>query len=291
VSEQSLLALEFEENRAHLRAVAYRMLGSPTEADDAVQAAWFRLSRADTSDVENLRGWLTAVVAGVCLDMLRTHASWRDNSLEVTQRESVVGAAGWSEPEHEVLLADSVGLALLVVLDTLGPAERLAFVLRDIFAVPFDEIATIVDCSPAAARQLASRARRRVQGAEPDADADPSRRRQIVDAFLAAARASDFTLLLALLDPDVVLRADAGAVATGAMREVLGAAAVAEQFAGRARMARTALVDGVVDAIWAQGGRPRVHFAFTIRDGTIVDIDLRADPARLDALDVVVLDG
>ncbi len=278
------LAERFEANRTHLRAVAYRMLGSRTEADDAVQEAWLRLSRADTSDVENLRGWLTTVVARVCLDMLRSRKSRREESLGPHVPEPM------TDPEHEALLADSVGLALLVVLRTLAPAERVAFVLHDMFDLPFEEIAPIVGRTPAAARQLASRARRRVQSASSTPETDVSRQRAVVDAFLAASRGGDFGALLALLDPDVVLRADAAAVQIGATAKVRGAAAVAETFAGRARVARPAMVDGRVGLVWAPGGQPRVVFGITIVRGRIVDIELLADPERLGRLDVRFLD-
>src|SRR5437588_2727088 len=229
MSEHDWLAERFEENRSHLRAVAYRMLGSPSEAEDAVQEAWLRLSRSDTSGVENLRGWLTTVVARVSLDMLRSRRSRREELLNVHVPEPTVHDT--IDPEDEALLGDSVGLAMLVVLQTLAPAERVAFVLHDMFAVPFDEIAPIVRRSPAAARQLASRARRRVQGAATVPDTDLTRQRAVVDAFLAAARAGDFDALLALLDPDAVLRADGAAVPSGASREVRGAAAVAKRAA------------------------------------------------------------
>ncbi|MGH7460911.1 MAG: sigma-70 family RNA polymerase sigma factor, partial [Longimicrobiales bacterium] len=235
------LAERFESNRTHLRAVAYRMLGSRTEADDALQEAWLRVSRADTSAIENLGGWLTTVVARVCLDQLRTRKSRREESID---RQVAASQENALDPEQQALLADSVGLALLVVLETLTPAERVAFVLHDMFDLPFDEIAPIVGRSATAARQLASRARRRVQGANARPDADRSRQRTVVDAFLAAARSGDFTALLALLDPDVVLRADAAAVLSGAEEEVLGAAAVARTFAGRASAAQPALIDG-----------------------------------------------
>src|SRR5438105_7873265 len=240
MDEQGWLAARFEENRTHLGAVAYRMLGSPSDADDAVQESWLRLSRSGTSGVENLGGWLTTVVARVCLDMLRSRTSRREEPLEAYVPDPIVSREGGIDPEHEALLADSVGLALLVVLDTLNPAERLAFVLHDLFAVPFDEIAPIVGRSETAARQLASRARRRVQGAATAPDADLTRQREVVDAFLAASRGGDFDALLAVLDPDVVLRADSAAVHMGASREVRGAAAVAKQFSGRARFAQLA---------------------------------------------------
>jgi RNA polymerase sigma factor (sigma-70 family) len=289
MAESDWLAERFEENRSHLRAVAYRMLGSLSEADDAVQEAWLRLSRSDTSGVENLGGWLTTIVARVCLDMLRSRSSRREEPLGERLPEPIASREGVSDPEHEALLADSVGLALLVVLETLGPAERLAFVLHDMFAVPFDEIAPIVGRSPAAARQLASRARRRVQGAATVPDTDLTRQRAVVGAFLAASRGGDFDALLALLDPDVVLRADRAAVQAGASSEVRGAAAVANTFSGRARAAQPALVNGAVGAVWAPGGRPRVVFGFTITRGKIVEIDLLADPERLSQLDLAVL--
>lgn len=293
------LAAQFEQNRTHLRAVAYRMLGSLNEADDAVQEAWLRLSRANTSDVANLGGWLTTVVARVCLDMLRSRASRREEFLGAQVSEPIASRADGSDPEHEALLADSVGLALLVVLDTLTPAERLAFVLHDIFDVSFDEIAPIVERSPTAARQLASRARRRVRGSAMTPATDRTRQRAVVNAFLAASRNGDFAALLALLDPDVVLRADSVAVSMSAAREsagapkmtpeLRGAAAVAELFKGRAQAAQPALVNGAVGMAWAPGGRPRVVFSLTITDGKIVAIDQIADPARLRQLDVVVL--
>jgi RNA polymerase sigma-70 factor (ECF subfamily) len=254
-----------------------------------VQEAWLHLSRAGASGVANLGGWLTTVVARVCLDMLRARTARREEPLGAHLPEPRGTDGG--NPEDEVLLADSVGLALLVVLDTLSPAERLAFVLHDIFAVPFDEIAPIVGRSPTAARQLASRARRRVRGAGPVPAADQARRRALVAAFLAASRAGDFKALLAALSPDVVLRADAAAVRAGAAREVHGAAAVAETFAGRARFAQPALVNGAPGAVWAPGGRPRVVFGFTITDETIVAIDILADPEHLRGLDLAILDN
>jgi RNA polymerase sigma factor (sigma-70 family) len=285
MDDREWLADRFEAHRAHLRAVAYRMLGSTGEADDAVQEAWIRLSRAGADDVANLGGWLTTVVSRVCLDMLRSRSSRREEPFDTPVHEAVsdpVGAA--VDPEQEALLADSVGPALLVVLETLAPAERLAFVLHDLFAVPFDEIAAILGRSPAAARQLASRARRRVQGASAAPGADPGRQRAVVDAFLAASRDGDFDALVALLDPDVVLRADPAAVRTGAQAEVRGARAVAGTFSGRARFARPALVDGAAGAVWAPGGRPRVAFRFTITGGRITGIDLVADPEQLGRL-------
>jgi RNA polymerase sigma factor (sigma-70 family) len=288
MDERGWLAERFEENRKHLRAVAYRMLGSPSEADDAVQEAWLRLSRSGASGIENLDGWLTTVVARVCLDMLRSRESRQEEPLGV--HADVVSPEDGVDPEHEALLGDSVGLALVVVLETLAPAERVAFVLHDLFAVPFEEIAPIVGRSPAAARQLASRARRRVRGGATVPEADISRRREVVDAFLAASRGGDFEALLAVLDPDVVLRADDAAVEMGAEREVRGAAAVAETFSGRARAARPALVDGAVGLVWSQGGGPRVVFGFTITEGKIVEVDLIADPERLSQLDLAILE-
>jgi RNA polymerase sigma factor (sigma-70 family) len=291
MDEHDWLAARFEEHRPHLRTVAYRLLGSLSEAEAAVQDAWLRLSRADTSGVANLGGWLTTVVARVCLNMLQARKSRREEPLGAHGPEPLVRGGEGTDPEHEALLADAVGPALLVVLDTLAPAERVAFVLHDVFAVPFEEIAPIVGRSPAAARQLASRARRRVQGAATVPDADHTRQRTVVDAFLAAARGGDFHALLALLDPDIVLRADPTAVQAGAAEEVRGAAAVAATFAGRARFAQPALVNGAVGLVWAPGGQPRVVFDFTITRGKIVAIDLIADPARLRQLDLAVLNN
>jgi RNA polymerase sigma-70 factor (ECF subfamily) len=287
--EHDVLAEQFEANRAHLLAVAYRMLGSMSEADDAVQEAWLRLSRADSSEVENLGGWLTTIVARVCLDILRSRKSRPEEPFGMLSPEPVAIGVNGIDPEHETVLADSVGLALLVVLETLTPAERLAFVLHDMFDVPFDEIAPIVGRSPAAARQLASRARRRVQGAPMVSDADLSRRREIVDAFLAASRGGDFDALLALLDPDVVLRADRAVVEMGGEGEVFGAKAVAVTFAGRARAAQPALIDGVPGLVWAQDGKARVVFDFKFADGRIVEINMLADQTRLADLDVTIL--
>lgn len=299
MAELEWLAERFEANRPHLRAVAYRMLGSLTEADDAVQETWLRLNRADTSDVENLGGWLTTVAARVCLDMLRSRTRRREEPFGAHLPDQIVGSEAGADPEHEAVLADSVGRALLVVLETLAPAERLAFVLHDIFAVPFDEIAPIVGRSSTATRQLASRARRRVQGGTLVSDADFARRWAVVDAFLAASRDGDFDALLTLLDPDVVLRADPVAVLTSASRqgqgaptltpEVRGAATVAASFSGRAQFAQPALVDGAVGAVWAPGGQTRAVFGFTIAFDTIVAIDMLADPATLSQLDIAVL--
>jgi len=320
-----VLAQRFEDSRPHLAAVAYRMLGSRAEADDAVQEAWLRLARTDVDGVDNLRGWLTTVVSRVCLDMLRSRTSRREDPLADDER--VAPEAG---PEGEAVLADSVGAALLVVLDTLAPAERLAFVLHDLFAMPFDEIGTVLGRSPAAARQLASRARRRVQGVgsdEPDdaaaeeggaaaparsadvaggaagradsaarqaaaggADGPPTdpvgRRREVVAAFLTASRGGDFTALLELLDPEAVVLADAAAVIAGAEAEVRGAAAVAATFVGRAKAARLALLDGEPGLIWTHRGEVRMAFAFTVVDGQVAGIELIADPGRLAAMGV-----
>lgn len=290
MNEQTLLAEQFEARRNHLRGVAHRMLGSLSEAEDAVQEAWLRLGRSDTSGVENLGGWLTTVVARVCLDMLRSRKSRREEPLESHEAQSTVSRESGGDPEQETLMADSVGLALLVVLERLTPGERVAFVLHDMFGVPFDEIAPILGRSSTAVRQLASRARRRVQGAGKVSDADPARRREIVQAFLAASRGGHFDVLLAVLDPDVVLRADAAAMKLGAAAELRGAEAVARNFSGRARAAQPVLVDGVIGVVWAPGGRPRVVFDITITDGKIVAIELIADPERISRLDLVILD-
>jgi RNA polymerase sigma factor (sigma-70 family) len=285
------LAERFEEHRTHLRAVAYRMLGSITEADDAVQEAWLRLSRSDATDVVNLRAWLTTVVGRISLDMLRSRRSRSEEPLSPYLPEPVVTDYDGVNPEHEALVADSVGLALLVVLETLTPAERLAFVLHDMFGMPFDEIAPIVGRSAVATRQLASRARRRVQDA-PAPDVDLARQREVVDAFLAATREGDFDALLAVLDPDVVLRADR-AIPRDAPKEVHGAPAVAQRaiiFSGVARLARQALVNGAAGLVIAPHGRPFSVTGFIVIGGKIVEIDVVADPARLRQLDVAVLD-
>lgn len=290
MDEGEWLAERFEAHRTHLRAVAYRMLGSLSEADDAVQEAWLRLSRSDTSEVANLGGWLTTTVARVCLDMLRSRKSRREEPLSAHLPDPIVSREDGIDPEHEALLADSVGLALLVILETLAPAERVAFVLHDMFDLPFDEIAAIAGRSPAAARQLASRARRRVQGAGTVPHSDHARQQEVVHAFLAASRGGHFDALLAVLDPDVVLRADRAAVDAGASREVRGAPAVAHTFLGRARFAKPALVNGTVGAVWAPRGRPRVVFGFTITLGKIVEIEILVDPARLSQLDLTFAD-
>ncbi|MFE5464308.1 sigma-70 family RNA polymerase sigma factor [Nocardia sp. NPDC056564] len=278
--DANFLAARFEEQRAHLHGVAYRILGTGVEADDAVQEAWLRLSRSDAAEIDNLGGWLTTVVARVCLNMLQSRKTRREEPLDDHEPAELV-----TGPEHEAVLGDSIGLALLVVLDTLTPAERLAFVLHDMFAVPFDEIAPIVGKTSAAARQLASRARRRVQGARAGVDRD--RQREVVEAFLAASRGGDFGALLTLLDPDVVLRVDAAAMATGAIG-ALGADAVAQTFSGRAQAARLALVDGRAGAVWSVRGTPRVVFEFTVSHGRIVAIDLLADTDTLDRLELEI---
>jgi RNA polymerase sigma factor (sigma-70 family) len=293
MDEREFLAEQFEEHRTRLRSVAYRMLGSLTEADDAVQETWLRLSRTDADEVENLGGWLTTVVARVSLNMLRSRRTHPEQSLDVRMPEPMVDPADGTDPEHEALLADSVGLALLVVLETLNPAERLAFVLHDMFAVPFDEIAPIVDRSPDAARQLASRARRRVQGERAVPDADLDTQREVLDAFLAAAREGDFEALLEVLDPDVVLRADRGAVSSGASSLVRGAANVARQAQAFSRLdieVRPALVNGAVGTVTLRDGRPFAIAGFTIRNRRIVEMDVLADPERLSQVDLTLLD-
>jgi RNA polymerase sigma factor (sigma-70 family) len=290
VSEREWLAERFEEQRGHLRAVAYRMLGSLSDADDAVQEAWLRLSRSDAAAIENLGGWLTTVVARICLNMLKARKSRREELVGVHVPDPVVSPEDGLDPEQEALLADSVGLALLVVLETLEPAERLAFVLHDMFAVPFDEIAPIVSRSPAAARQLASRARRRVQGA-PVPDADLATQREVVEAFIAAAREADFDALVAVLDPDVVLRADAGALPVGG--EVRGAEAVARGTLAFSRLdlvLQPALINGAVGVVSTRHGKPFSVVGFTVRGGKITEVDILADPERLRDLDLSILD-
>jgi RNA polymerase sigma-70 factor, ECF subfamily len=290
MGERDWLAERFEEHRSRLRAVAYRMLGSLNEADDAVQEAWLRLNRSDTSEVENLGAWLTTVVGRVSLNMLRSRKSRREEPLALRVPEPIVDRADGTDPEHEALLADSVGLALLVVLETLSPPERLAFVLHDIFAVPFDEIAPIVDRSPEAARQLASRARRRVRAENTVPDADLDAQREVVEAFLAAARDGDFDRLVAALDPDVALRADFGAAGS---REVRGAAAVASQavfYSQLGLVIKPALINGAVGLVTTRDGRPFSVGGFTVRHGRIVEIDFLADAARLRELDLTILD-
>jgi RNA polymerase sigma factor (sigma-70 family) len=291
MDEQKWLAERFEEHRPHLRAVAYRMLGSLSEADDAVQEAWLRLSRSDADAIENLGGWLTTVVARVSLNILRSRATRRDEPLGVHIPDPIVDPADGTDPEHEVLLADSVGLALLIVLETLAPAERLAFVLHDMFAIPFEEIAPIVERSPEATRQLASRARRRVQGERTDPDPDLDRQREVVDAFLTAAREGEFDALVAVLDPDVVLRADLGG---GVTREVRGIEAVTSQARSYSRLglvSHPALINGAVGVVSTRDGRPFSIGAVTVRHGMIVKLDFLADPERLARLDLTLLDG
>jgi RNA polymerase sigma factor (sigma-70 family) len=287
------LADRFEEHRTHLRAVAYRMLGSLAEADDAVQDAWLRISRADASQVENLGGWLTTIVARVCLNMLRSRNTRREQPLGVHIPDPVISTEGTLQPDEEALLADSVGLALLVVLDTLSPAERLAFVLHDMFELPFEEIAPMVGRTPAAARQLASRARRRVKGAElPAPDPDLARQREVVDAFFLAARGGDFDALVALLDPEVVLRSDFGARRPAASRVVHGAAAVASQALMAAlptAQLHPALVNGAAGMVITVRGRPFAVMGFTVVDGRIVEIDAIADPERVRRIAAAVL--
>ncbi|QSQ21524.1 sigma-70 family RNA polymerase sigma factor [Pyxidicoccus parkwayensis] len=285
------LTQRFEESREHLRAVAFRMLGSRSDAEDAVQEVWLRLTRADTSGVENLGGWMTTVVARVCLDMLRARKARPEEPQGAHLPDTVVKQAGAVDPEKERLLADSIGPALLVVLDTLGPAERLAFVLHDMFAVSFDEIATIVGRTPTAARQLASRARRRIQGGAVTPEEDLARQRTIVEAFLAASREGNFDALLSLLDPEVVVRADSVAVRKGAFTDVRGAQAVASTFKGRAQGAQLALVNGAAGAVWIHGGQPRLAFNFVVEGGRIMEIELIADPTSLDELSLEVLGG
>jgi RNA polymerase sigma factor (sigma-70 family) len=291
MSEHDWLAERFEENRPHLRAVAYRMLGSSAEADDAVQETWLRLSRAGVGGVENLGGWLTTIVARVSLNMLRSRTLRREEPMDPPAiGQPVAPPPNGTDPEHEAVLADSVGLALLVVLDTLTPAERLAFVLHDMFAVPFEEIAPIVERSPVATRQLASRARRRVQEAGPgDPPGEISRRREVVAAFLAASREGDFDALLTMLDPDIVLRADNAAAQMGADAEAIGPRAVAGIFSGRAKALRPALIDGAPGAVWTYRGETRVVFAFTFTGGTITAIEQIADPERIARFEVTPL--
>lgn len=291
-SEQ--LAERFEAERRHLRAVAYRMLGSLSEADDVVQDAWLRLSRADVNDVQNLRGWLTTVVARLSLDALRTRKSRREDRQDIQLPEPVLSNADGVDPEQEAILADSVGLAMLVVLETLTPAERVAFVLHDVFAVPFDEIALMVDRTPEATRQLASRARRRIQVSPVESDADLPHQRKVVDAFLVAARAGDFDALLKILDRNAVARADFGHVRLVGRGAAHGAAEVAEQalmFRRIASGARPAIVNGGAGFVVFDGDRPYAVLGFTIRKGLIVEIDILGDPDRLARLDLTVLNG
>jgi RNA polymerase sigma-70 factor, ECF subfamily len=293
---QKILGDRFEANRRHLYRVAYRMLGSSGEAEDAVQEAWLRLSRAGGDDVDNLTGWLTTVVARVCLDMLRSRKVRREEPLEAPEEKGggkrplqAAAAVSAGDPEQEALLADSVGLALLVVLQTLAPAERVAFVLHDMFDLSFDEIAPVVGRSPVAARQLASRARRRVQGKPVVPEADLDRQRSVVEAFLAASRGGDFEGLLAVLDPDVVVHADAAAVMLGSAPQTRGAEAVARAFKGRARNAQVALVDGTPGVVVAPQGKLLLVLHARVSDGRIVEIEAIADELRLGELDLAVL--
>lgn len=294
MGEKEILAERFEASRGHLRAVAFRMLGSTNEADDAVQELWLRLAGTDASGVENLRAWLTTVVARICLDMLRARKTRREEPIGV----DVEAIASDDDAEREALIADLVGVAMLVVLEALAPAERVAFVLHDMFNLPFDDIAKVISRSPAAARQLASRARRRVQGEPATAQADRGQQRQLVEAFLAASRGDDFSALLTLLDPDVVLRADAAAVAASLTRagagapvlapEIFGSEAVAKTFKGRARAAQVAFIEGDVGLVFAPGGRPMVVFDFVVENGRIIEISLIADAACIAALDLKI---
>lgn len=289
MAEADWLAERFEETRGHLRGVAHRILGSPSEAEDAVQETWLRLSRSDVSGVDNLGGWLTTVVARVSLDMLRSRQSRREEPWSAEEPEPLPGGDDGGDPERTALIADALGPALLVVLDTLTPAERVAFVLHDLFAVPCDEIAPIVERTPAAARQLASRARRRVQGAGTSPASDRVRQRAVVDAFLAASRGGSLEGLLAVLDPNVVFRADRAAVQMGAAEEIRGAAAVADSFSKRAQAARPALVNGSVGLVWAPGGQIRVVFRLEIGLGRITGIDLVADPEEIGRMELEIL--
>ncbi|WP_190813318.1 sigma-70 family RNA polymerase sigma factor [Saccharopolyspora pogona] len=291
MDEKDFLAGRFEAHRDHLRAVAYRMLGSLSEADDAVQEAWLRLSRSDTVEIENLGGWLTTVVGRVCLNMLRARTARREEPLDTHVPDPVISSPDNITPEHEALMADSIGLALLVVLETLTPAERLAFVLHDMFAVLFDEIAPIVGRTSPATRQLASRARRRVQGAAPAPDADLAQQREVVDAFLTAARAGDFDALLAVLDPDVVVRTDGGSLRPSTTRRgakaVTGGAIIFSQIA---ELTRPAIVNGAPGAVAISEDRPISLAAFTVARGKVVALDILADPDRLRDLDLTFLD-
>ncbi|MGW3563720.1 sigma-70 family RNA polymerase sigma factor [Streptomyces sp. NPDC000941] len=298
MSDKELLAQRFEEHRSHLRAVAYRMLGSLNEADDAVQETWLKLSRSDVSEVRNLGGWLTTVAGRVCLDMLRSRSSRREEPLPEQQDgpirlpDPVVSGPGGVDPEQEMLVADSVGIALMIVLQTLSPAERLAFVLHDLFAVPFDEIAPILGRTSASTRQLASRARRRVEGAAPAADTDLARKREVVDAFLTASRGGDFDALLAVLDPDVVARSDGGTLRPSLLRR--GAADVASQaitFARIAEAARPVLINGSPGVVSVAEGRVVSVMAFTIRGGRITALDILTDPERIAGMDLDALSG
>ncbi len=289
MKDRDWLAQRFEEKRRHLRAVAYRMLGSLSDADDAVQEAWLRLNRSETSAIENLDGWLTTVIGRVCLDVLRSRKSRGEEPLDAHVPDLIVSREDGMDPEHEALIADSVGIALLVVLETLAPPERLAFVLHDMFAVPFEEISLIVGCSPAAARQLASRARRRVRGAAPLPDVDLKQQRKVVDAFLAAARGGNFEALVAVLDPDVVVRSD-----HGTLREIRGARRAAEgalMFSQLVHSVQPVLVNGVAGIVsWRPDGRAFSVMCFTVKGNRITEIDVVRDPDRLRRLDLTAID-
>jgi RNA polymerase sigma factor (sigma-70 family) len=284
------LTARFEESRPRLHALAYRMLGSHAEADDAVQETWLRLRRNDPTQIENVGGLLTTVVGRVCLDRLRARRARPEDPIDDVTTPPSVAVDHTADPLDETLLAESVGTALMVVLDRLGPAERVAFVLHDVFGVPFDDVAEILGRTPDASRQLASRARRRLQGSAPDGRLDLARQRGVVDAFLRAASGGDFDALMQLLDPDVVLLPDAAAVAMGSLRETRGAEAVASVLSGGARGATLALVDGVAAFVWAPGGQIRGVVQFTVHDGRIVAIDVTGDDERIRALDIVTLD-
>ena len=288
MNDRDALADRFEADRARLLAVARRLLGSELEAEDAVQEAWLRLERTDAEAVDNLSGWLTTVVSRVCLDRLRARRARPEQHMD--DDASTAASATDTDPEREAVLADSIGSALLVVLERLSPGERVAFVLHDVFAMPFEDVALVVDRSPEATRQLASRARRRVQGGQVSPDLDLLRRRQLVEAFLAAARGGDFNGLLAVLDPDVALRPDQAALRMGSLRETRGAAAVASALAGGAQTARLALVDGLPALVWAPGGTIRGVIEFRVADGRIVGLDVTGDAARIDELEIVLLD-
>jgi RNA polymerase sigma-70 factor (ECF subfamily) len=291
MSNDDWLTAQFEANRSRLRAVAYRMLGSRTEADDAVQEAWLRLGRTDSGQIDNLEGWLTTVTARVCLDRLRSRRARREDAVGVRLPDQLADASDATDPAEHALMAESVGAALLVVLDSLAPAERVAFVLHDVFAVPFDEIGPVLARTPEAARQLASRARRRVQGSVPIVDVDLVRQREIVDAFLHAARVGDFDALMPLLDPDVVLQPDAAAQRMGSLRLTRGAAQVAAALSGGAQAARLAIVDGLAGLVWAPRGTTRGVIEFTLSNDKIVAIDVTGDADRVRALEIVTLDS
>jgi RNA polymerase sigma-70 factor (ECF subfamily) len=293
VEERDWLAARFEEQRGRLRAVAYRMLGSVSEADDAVQEAWLRLDRADTGDIANLGAWLTTVVTRICLNMLRSREQRREDPIEVHVPDPIIGRDDAISPEHEALLADSVGLALLVVVQSLAPAERVAFVLHDLFGVPFDDIAPMIDRSPAATRQLASRARRRVQGQAPTPDPDLARQREVVDAFFAASRNGDFDALVSVLDPDVILRSDGGTARPRMTFTLRGPKQVASQAITSSKLSpfvRPALINGAAGVVVAAHGKAMFVMAFTVTGGAIAAIDVLADPDRLREIDVSVLD-